>query len=61
MAAQDADSVTVRQPSTEDQRFARADLKRAGFIKGSVMPEGLLDGLQPGQVSDLFAYLKTLK
>ncbi len=61
LAAQDAGSVTVRQPSTEDQRFVRARLKRAGFIQGSVMPEGLLDGLRPGQVSDLFAYLKTLK
>jgi len=61
LAAQDAESVTVRQPSTEDQRFVRARLKRYGFIQGSVMPEGLLDGLQPGQVSDLFAYLKSLK
>jgi mono/diheme cytochrome c family protein len=27
----------------------------------SLMPEGLLEGMQPAQVSDLFAYLKSLK
>ncbi|HTI72111.1 MAG TPA: PVC-type heme-binding CxxCH protein [Candidatus Limnocylindria bacterium] len=61
LAGQDADSVTLRQPNTEDQKFLRTKLKRAGFQKTSIMPEGLMDGLQPGQISDLFAYLKTLR
>lgn len=61
LAAQDAESVTLRQPSTEDQRLLRANLKRAGFQRLSIMPEGLLDGLAPAQASDLFAYLMTLK
>ncbi len=61
LAAQDADSVTLRQPNTEDQRLLRANLKRAAFLRTSVMPEGLFDALQPQQVSDLLAYVLTLK
>ena len=61
LAAQDNDSVTLRQPGTEDQRFPRSRLKRAGFVRGSVMPEGLLEGLPDDQVRDLLAYLLTLK
>lgn len=61
LAAQDADSVTLRQPNTEDQRLLRASLKRAAFLRTSVMPEGLFDALLPQEVSDLLAYLLTLK
>lgn len=61
LAGQDADSVTVRQPNTEDQRFLRANLKRAGFQRTSIMPEGLLEALQPAQVTDLLTYVLTLK
>ncbi len=61
LAAQDADSVTLRQPNTEDQRLLRANLKRAAFLRTSVMPEGLFDALSPQQVSDLLAYVLTLK
>lgn len=61
LASQDNDSVTLRQPGTEDQRFPRSRLKHAGFVRGSVMPEGLLEGLPDEQVRDLLAYLVTLK
>lgn len=61
LAGEDAQSVTLRQPNAEDQRFDRAALKRAGFVKGSVMPEGLLESLPPDQARDLLAYLLTLK
>ncbi len=61
LAAQDADSVTLRQPNTEDQRLLRANLKRAAFLRTSVMPEGLFDALQPPQVTDVLAYVLTLK
>lgn len=61
LSAQDADSVTLRQPNTEDQRLLRANLKRAAFLRTSVMPEGLFDALHPQQVSDLLAYVLTLK
>ncbi len=61
LVAQDTDSVTLRQPNTEDQRFLRGGLQRAGFLKTSVMPEGLLEALPPDQVRDLLAYVLTLK
>lgn len=61
LAAQDSDSVTLRQPNSEDQRFLRSTLKRSGFVPGSVMPEGLLEGLEEGQTRDLLAYLLTLR
>lgn len=60
LAASDAESLTLRQPSTEDRRFPRAEVRRSAFLKGSVMPEGLLDAVPPAEVSDLFAYLRTL-
>ncbi|MCW5559367.1 MAG: c-type cytochrome, partial [Verrucomicrobiae bacterium] len=61
LAAQDSDSVTLRQPSSEDQRFLRSTLKRSGFVPGSVMPEGLLEGLEDAQARDLLTYLLTLR
>lgn len=61
LVAQDTDSVTLRQPNTEDQRFPREQLKRAGFLKTSVMPEGLLEALPAEQARDLLAYVLTLK
>ena len=61
LAAQDADSVTLRQPGSEDQRFARTDLRRAGFIRGSVMPEGLLESLDDDRARDLLGYVLTLR
>ncbi|HUL51518.1 MAG TPA: PVC-type heme-binding CxxCH protein, partial [Candidatus Nitrosotalea sp.] len=61
LIAQDGSTVTMRQPNTEDLRIARDTIKRAGFMKISIMPEGLLEGSKPDDVADLFAYLKTLK
>jgi putative heme-binding domain-containing protein len=61
LAGEDAETITLRQPNTEDQRFERSRLKRFGFAKGSVMPEGLLEALPPDQARDLLAYLLTLK
>jgi len=61
IVSQDDSSIVLRQPNTEDLRVPRNQIKRAGFTRLSVMPEGLIDGLKPEDVSDLFAYLKTLK
>lgn len=61
LAHQDADHVTLRQPNSEDQKFRRTDLKRAGFVRGSVMPSGLLEALPENQATDLLIYLSTLK
>jgi putative membrane-bound dehydrogenase-like protein len=61
LVSEDAASIVLRQPNVPDQRIPRANVKRAGFLTSSMMPEGLLEGMQPEQVSDLFAYLKSLR
>ncbi len=61
LAAQDGASVTLRQPNSEDQRFPRADLKWAGFQRGSIMPEGLLESLAEKDAADLLAFVLTLR
>ena len=61
LVSQDENTIVLRQINSEDLRIARADVKRAGFTKVSLMPEGLIEPLPPAQVSDLFAYLKTLR
>ena len=58
---QDENTIVLRQPNSEDLRISRDNIKRAGFTRTSIMPEGLLEGLKREDVSDLFAYLKTLK
>jgi putative membrane-bound dehydrogenase-like protein len=59
--SEDKDAVVVRLPGTPDRRIPRADIRSAKFLRRSLMPEGLLDGISEQQVSDLFAYLLSLK
>ena len=59
--SEDKDAVVVRMPGSPDRRIARGEIRAAKFLRRSLMPEGLLDALPPESVSDLFAYLKTLK
>jgi putative heme-binding domain-containing protein len=61
LVSEDATSIVLRQPNVPDQRIPRANVKRAGFLTTSIMPEGLLEGMQPDEVSALFAYLQSLK
>jgi putative heme-binding domain-containing protein len=61
LVRQDDKELVLRQPNSEDKRLARGEVKRAGFAKTSMMPEGLLEGIPAQDVSHLFAYLKTLK
>ena len=61
LISQDKNAFVLRQPNAEDLRIPRGNVKRAAFTRLSVMPEGLLEGLQAEDVSDLFAYLKTLR
>ncbi|MFM9115569.1 MAG: hypothetical protein ACKOU6_05350, partial [Planctomycetota bacterium] len=61
LVSQDADAIVIRQPDVADIRVAAADVAQAGFTGVSVMPEGLLESLQPGEVSDLFAHLTSLQ
>lgn len=59
--SEDKDAVVVRLPGSQDRRIAKAEIRATKFLRRSLMPEGLLDTMQPEQVSDLFAYFKTLK
>ncbi|HYR59669.1 MAG TPA: c-type cytochrome, partial [Chthoniobacteraceae bacterium] len=57
----DKDAVILRLPGAEDQRIARAEIRDTKFLHRGMMPEGLLDTMTSQQVSDLFAFLFTLK
>jgi putative heme-binding domain-containing protein len=59
--SEDKDGVVLRMPGAEDRKFARKDIRRAEFIRRSLMPEGLLEAMAPQDVSDLFSYLRSLK
>ncbi|MSU53059.1 MAG: hypothetical protein EXS41_06650 [Opitutaceae bacterium] len=38
-----------------------AEIRQTSYLNRSLMPEGLLEAMPPEQVSDLFAYLKSLR
>jgi putative membrane-bound dehydrogenase-like protein len=59
--SEDKDAVVIRQPGAADQRIPKVKIRETKYLRRSLMPEGLLDAFTPEQVSDLFAYLKTLK
>ncbi len=59
--SEDKDAIVLRRQNMEDTRIPQSTVKRAAFTKSSIMPEGLLEALPPEEVSNLFAYLKTLK
>jgi putative membrane-bound dehydrogenase-like protein len=61
LVSQDNEAIVLRRQNTEDLRVPRNTVKRASFTRMSMMPEGLLEGLKPEDVSNLFAYLRTLK
>jgi putative heme-binding domain-containing protein len=60
LVSQDADAIVIREPEKADVRIPTRDIAQAGFSTISIMPEGLLEAMKPEEVSDLFAYLKTL-
>ena len=59
--SEDKDAIVLRRQNLEDTRIPQSSVRKAAFTRTSMMPEGLLDGLKPQEVSDLFAYLKTLR
>ena len=60
LVSRDADAIVIRQPGVADVRVAIRDVDRAEFTGVSLMPEGLLESLEPQQVSDLFTHLNSL-
>ena len=61
LVAQNDREIILRQIGSDDRTVPRSELKKLIVSKKSLMPEGLLEGLSPQQVSDLFTYLRTLK
>ncbi|MCE9609196.1 MAG: HEAT repeat domain-containing protein [Chthoniobacter sp.] len=61
LASEEKDAIVLRAPGAQDRRIARADIRAGQYLRRSIMPEGLLDTMTAGQVSDMFTYLKTLK
>ena len=58
---EDESIIVLRQQGREDLHIRRSNVRRRYFLNISPMPEGLLDGMQPQEVANLFAYLRTLK
>ena len=61
LVSRDADAIVIRQPDVADTRIAAKDVAEAEYTGVSIMPEGLLEALQPQEVSDLFAHLVSLR
>lgn len=61
LVSEDADAVLLRVPNAEDRRIPRAEIRRATFLRRSLMPENLLESLPDTDAVDLLAYLRSLK
>lgn len=59
--SEDKDAVIIRLPGAADQRIPKKNIVKTTYLRRSMMPEGLLAGMTDQQVSDLFAYLLSLK
>ncbi len=54
------DGLTLRDSTNQTIRIAADELEMRRELATSLMPEGLLDGLTPQDLADLYAYLQTL-
>jgi putative membrane-bound dehydrogenase-like protein len=61
LVSQNDEAIVLRRPNSDDLRIPQKNVRRAYFTKVSMMPEGLLEAFKPEDVSNLFAYLRTLK
>ena len=53
-----ADGLLVQTGATETKRIAAADIESRTPSLKSLMPDGLLRGLRPKDIADLFAFLE---
>ena len=56
---QDAAQVTLLDAKAQPQRIARGELESLEPMANSLMPEGLLDKMNPQELRDLFSYLES--
>ncbi|MFN7139563.1 MAG: LamG-like jellyroll fold domain-containing protein, partial [Limisphaerales bacterium] len=61
LVSQDDETIVLRPMAGQDLRIPRKSVKRASFTKASLMPEGILESLEPQDAVDLLQYLQTLK
>ncbi len=54
-----ADAVVIRDERGIDRRFDRGEIEALSPQPRSLMPDGLLRGLTPGEAADLLAFLRT--
>ena len=54
-----AKTIVLRQPGGQTAILDRREIKRVEWPGVSLMPAGLLDGLQESEIRDLFSYLRT--
>lgn len=61
LVSQDAQAVILRIPNAEDRRIPRSEIRRANYLRRSLMPENLLESLADPDATHLLAYLRSLK
>ncbi|MDB6077533.1 MAG: hypothetical protein JWO82_1280 [Akkermansiaceae bacterium] len=61
LVSESPEALTVRPIGAEPKVIPRSEILTHHVSKRSLMPEGLLDGMSPSQVADLFSYLLTVK
>jgi putative membrane-bound dehydrogenase-like protein len=54
-------SLTLRQIGTDERVISRTEIDTHEISRRSLMPEGLIEGFSPQQITDLFTYLKSLR
>lgn len=55
------DGLLLRNSSNQTFRIETADIETRRRVPQSLMPSGLLKGLSPAELADLYAYLQTLR
>jgi len=60
IAFESADGLIIQTGATTTVRVADSDIVARRIGTRSLMPDNLLQGLQPGEVADLYRYLQML-
>ncbi|WP_437222783.1 PVC-type heme-binding CxxCH protein [Planctomicrobium sp. SH661] len=61
LAAESASSITLKQPEGKSQTILRKDVEEIKASNVSLMPENLVEALQPQDVADILAWVRTVK
>ena len=61
LVSQDTQATVLRIPNAEDRRIPRSEIRRANYLRRSLMPENLLESFSDSDATHLLSYLQTLK